>query len=328
MVNDPATRSLYPSVQSCCYRVSPAETVALAHQQAFCLTKHHVDCPVFKQTQPTTLPSNLRGEPVSVNGNGQPVNVAWFVGVLFVLLAAGSVFWFGNGLAANGSADTPAPPLAVVPTETATAVRATAIPATATSTTTATATPTATAETTPTPTVTPSPQATTTQTATPTVTPIQFPWLITDETELSLRLGPGLGYPLLTTLAESGLMLEVTGSSENGRWWRVCCWQEAEGWLLADPLIDETAVAAISVVATPPLPRAIVQAEPLNLRQGPSTDFAIVSVAALDDSFEIVGRSADGEWLELCCIEAQNVWSIREALFVIGLETAVPVITD
>ena len=329
LVDDPATRSLYPSVQGCCFHVNPPETVALQHQQTFCLTTQHVACPVFQQKQPTAMPPELRGEVPAANGNGRSVWVKWVMGVALLLLVGG-VVWLAGGFTPDTDPATPVPPLAVLDTPVATTTP-TAIPPTATPTTRPSATPSPTATTEPTPTTTPSPQPTATQTTTPSATPIQFPWLLTDESELALRQGPGLGYALLTTLAEAGLLLEVTGRSENGRWWQICCWQEETGWLLAETMaVPETAVSVpiISSETAPPLPRAIVQAEPLNLRQGPSTDFDIVATASLDNEYEIVGRLADGSWLALCCEADQIVWSIREALFIIGDETAVPVITD
>lgn len=327
LIDDPATRSLYPSVQGCCFYVEPAETVALDHQQSFCLTAQHVACPVFQQKQPATMPSELRGPVLALNGNGRPVWVKWFA-ALALLLLLGGVIWLASGSATNEVVATQEPPLAAVAAATNTP---TAVPPTATPTNTPPSTPTPTATSEPTPTMTPSPQATATATPTPSATPIQFPWLLTDESELALRQGPGLGYALLTTLAEAGLLLEVTGRSENGRWWQICCWQEETGWLLAEMIeAPETAVSVpiISSETAPPLPRAIVQAEPLNLRQGPTTDFDIVATATLDDVYEIVGRLADGSWLALCCEADQIVWSIREALFIVGNETAVPVITD
>lgn len=46
--NDPATFSAYPSGLNACFHVEPHAVPKLAHQEAYCLSPAHVECPVFQ----------------------------------------------------------------------------------------------------------------------------------------------------------------------------------------------------------------------------------------------------------------------------------------
>ncbi|NJN84189.1 MAG: SH3 domain-containing protein [Caldilineaceae bacterium] len=46
----------------------------------------------------------------------------------------------------------------------------------------------------------------------------------------------------------------------------------------------------------------ITEGSRANIRSGPGLDFPIVAKANPDDTFEVVGRSQDGEWWQICCV--------------------------
>lgn len=71
--------------------------------------------------------------------------------------------------------------------------------------------------------------------------------------------------------------------------------------------------------------RAIVNAPLVNLRQGPSTDSEIVAMVERGAEYDVVGRSADDEWWQVCCEGDQVVWIARELVDTDGPVDAAPV---
>jgi len=75
-------------------------------------------------------------------------------------------------------------------------------------------------------TLTPSPSATNTDIPTPS-TPI-----VQARAELIVRLGPGTNYPSINTIP-NGMMLDIVGVSEDGRWYLVLLPDGSDGWVLS-----------------------------------------------------------------------------------------------
>ncbi len=78
--------------------------------------------------------------------------------------------------------------------------------------------------------------------------------------------------------------------------------------------------------ATPAAPRARVLAEPVNLRAGPGTDFPPLGIARLGDVYVLQGRSADGEWYQVCCVRAAPAWINASLIATEGITDTLPVI--
>jgi hypothetical protein len=72
-----------------------------------------------------------------------------------------------------------------------------------------------------------------------------------------------------------------------------------------------TATPAQTVAATV-APVARILQGPANLRAGPGTDFGVARVANEGETYEATGRTADGAWLRLCCVDGAPVWVAGE----------------
>ncbi len=74
--------------------------------------------------------------------------------------------------------------------------------------------------------------------------------------------------------------------------------------------------------------RAIVNAELVNIRRGPGTDFGVVGQIPLGQPFRAVGRTAQNDWLEICCPlpSEQAAWVSAEFMALLGAVDAIPVI--
>ena len=59
--DDSATSLAYPSNWNYCYRARPPASVSISHQELACLSRKHVDCPVYLAERERPLPSGLRG---------------------------------------------------------------------------------------------------------------------------------------------------------------------------------------------------------------------------------------------------------------------------
>jgi hypothetical protein len=67
---------------------------------------------------------------------------------------------------------------------------------------------------------------------------------------------------------------------------------------------------ATATPSTPPTPKAQAQvtANGLNLRDAPGANSNIVGNARTGDSFSVIGKTTDGNWLQVCCFNEQQVW--------------------
>ncbi len=55
--------------------------------------------------------------------------------------------------------------------------------------------------------------------------------------------------------------------------------------------------------------RAVVILDGLNIRSGPGTVYPILGKARLNDTFTVLARNANGDWLQLCCINGKEGWA-------------------
>ena len=62
-----------------------------------------------------------------------------------------------------------------------------------------------------------------------------------------------------------------------------------------------------------------------NLRSAPSRDLDSVFVAALNDSFSVVGRSGDGEWVQVVLPDGTLAWALVTAVQVSADINTLPV---
>lgn len=77
-----------------------------------------------------------------------------------------------------------------------------------------------------------------------------------------------------------------------------------EETLAAPPAVAPTVATSISQLT--------VAAAAINVRGGPDTTFAIVASAVAGEQFDLVARSADGAWWQVCCFSGQAGWIYGE----------------
>jgi SH3-like domain-containing protein len=73
------------------------------------------------------------------------------------------------------------------------------------------------------------------------------------------------------------------------------------------------AASASAETATPaPQPRLTVQQNLVNVRLGPGTTFGLAGTANQGDAYDVKGKSADGQWWLVCCINGKEAWVFGE----------------
>lgn len=85
------------------------------------------------------------------------------------------------------------------------------------------------------------------------------------------------------------------------------------------PLEPPAVVAPIQVAL------GVINTELVNSRGGPDTTFNVVTILGAGESFDITGKSADGSWLRLCCMNQQEAWVKADFVTVSGSLDALPV---
>lgn len=209
---------------------------------------------------------------------------------------------------------------------------------------------------TPLPTLTPGPTATSLPTDTPPATPTPTPtnpYLVVTSNVSDYYLEPQ-GLPLRFDLQnQTALTLSVTGrlsdtESSNtvlGQWVQVCCLANAEAtavWVLESAAItleNRVALKYVPIIVLPtrtstpaptPTPtaaylRLATNANSANLFTGPGETFPHVAQLGPGVVLEVNGKTIDGNWLRVCCIDTA---SGNNTLWVRNQITAVEVLNS
>jgi hypothetical protein len=87
---------------------------------------------------------------------------------------------------------------------------------------------------------------------------------------------------------------------------------------------EQTASTSVTNRTVDDPPRAVVSSPLVNLRSEPSLDSEVVATVERGAEFEIVGRSGDAEWWQVCCREGQAVWIARTLVDTDGAVDSIP----
>ncbi|HSN75689.1 MAG TPA: SH3 domain-containing protein [Anaerolineae bacterium] len=87
----------------------------------------------------------------------------------------------------------------------------------------------------------------------------------------------------------------------------------------ATPMPTDTPTPLPTDTPTPAAPKAIVGGDgQVNVRTGPGTAYAEAGQVATGTELDIVSSNAAGDWLEVCCVNGQNVWIVARLVEVTG----------
>jgi len=151
---------------------------------------------------------------------------------------------------------------------------------------------------------------------------------------VNVRSAPALSADVVGTL-DGGKRLQILDRSDDGDWLRVCCSANGEGenetgpdveqWVDARYLeVERTAQAekpadAGNSQADLASNQGLVNANLINLRQGPSTAFPTIGQATDGQILDVMGRSDGSDWLQVCCasdVDRTPAWVSAEFITV------------
>ncbi|GAB4574654.1 MAG: C40 family peptidase [Anaerolineae bacterium] len=142
-----------------------------------------------------------------------------------------------------------------------------------------------------------------------------IPAVVTGAVYLNTRTGPGVGYPVNQRLV-NGQRLLLIARSADGRWVQIASgsveWVNAYyltiyGDRFSLPVSGATGAPG-GAASTDPYMATIVNAFYVNVRSGPSAGFGIVRRVAKGDVERLVGRNADGSWVQLQSVTGGEEW--------------------
>lgn len=129
--SDPSTALHFASMGNYCHHVNPPDVVRDSHQNEFCLTAEHVNCPVYKTAEVGRLPRKYRaGRSGAAKKKVRIGTVPIVIGLVLLVLAAflvpeltgtgRSFSWVFGGTSGDDFTPTPEPTKAAFPTIAAT----------------------------------------------------------------------------------------------------------------------------------------------------------------------------------------------------------------
>ncbi len=124
----------------------------------------------------------------------------------------------------------------------------------------------------------------------------------------NIRSGPGTGFWIVGVL-QAQETVPVSGVSPDGGWWRISTAFVSEGWVAASVV---TVTNAASVPVVDPGPIVTVTIGELNVRSGPGELAPKLGTVTLGSQLFLIGRSADGQWLNVRSQFGRNSWVAAE----------------
>lgn len=135
---------------------------------------------------------------------------------------------------------------------------------------------------------------------------------------LNVRTGPSMGFGSIATLP-FGFGVNMVARNSEGNWVLISLTNGVTGWVNVNYLFTQFPVNSLPVsdapVAATVTPTATVTgALVLNLRNGPSTDNAVISTIPINERVVLLGRSYDSNWAQVRRSNGQTGWVQASAL--------------
>lgn len=97
------------------------------------------------------------------------------------------------------------------------------------------------------------------------------------------------------------------------------------------PIVPEHSSEILKPTATPDsltAPQVVINENFVNLRRGPSTFYDIAGSASRGQSFNMVARTEDYQWWQICCFNNERVWVSDQVVYVYGAINTLAVVPN
>lgn len=74
------------------------------------------------------------------------------------------------------------------------------------------------------------------------------------------------------------------------------------------PQVEPEATPTEEPPTPAPSPKVTVNIATANTRNGPGTNYGLAGAVSQGQSFDVIARSPDGTWWQVCCVNGQEVW--------------------
>ena len=153
-------------------------------------------------------------------------------------------------------------------------------------------------------------------------TPWIKPYLITLPDNMNLRLGPDLGYDVITTVPQ-GTQATIHGMDPDRRWFQVeleglesMAWVHGELTQVVGSLLNVRRVTHREIAA---LPAVVIQPRNFLARLGPSEDFEAITILPKGTWARVIGFGPHRRWLQIKVVGLKTPhWVARNRVKVAG----------
>ncbi len=78
----------------------------------------------------------------------------------------------------------------------------------------------------------------------------------------------------------------------------------------------EPITSTVEAPSPTPIPKVVVSAAAVNARGGPGTEYGLVGAVNQGQTFDAIGKNADGTWWQFCCVNGEQAWIFGELVSV------------
>ncbi len=159
--------------------------------------------------------------------------------------------------------------------------------------------------------------------------------VIVSDPLVNVRSGPGLNFEVVAVV-ERGEEFDITGRSNDGEWWQICCTAEGvTAWIINQlvdtngpvdsvPAVGADAAAAVGEFSVGQV-KATVNIPLLNARGEANTNSEVVSIVEAGQQFDVLSTSTGRDWWQVCCVEGREAWLADEFVDLQGPAAIVPI---
>jgi uncharacterized protein YgiM (DUF1202 family) len=115
----------------------------------------------------------------------------------------------------------------------------------------------------------------------------------------NVRSGPGTTYTMVAVVTQ-GEQVTLLGRNSDSSWVQIRLASGTVGWVNSTLVQSNVPISSLPVVGdAPPTPTAVVSVGALNVRTGPGTSFAVITVVIRGQTVALVGRNSSGSWVQV-----------------------------
>jgi uncharacterized protein YraI len=153
-------------------------------------------------------------------------------------------------------------------------------------------------------------------------------YVIVNTSFLNVRSGPGANYTTVGTLS-GGVELDIMGSTPDGAWFKVqgdfgMGWVNSEFVIFRGDFGNVPIIRYQDAVGQQTAPQIVVAA-PINVYLGVGVDTGLLGTAPTGLTIPVIGRTADGNWLQVQT-SSGNGWVLSSTVSFQGNLAQVPVV--